>query len=89
MKTYARIQDGLVAELLKTDGDITSMFNPALVWVDVSSQPNIAEGWHFDGTNFTPPSAPPPASHRPDNCRAAGAACRYSARSSQRLSGKS
>ena len=44
MKTYARIQDGLVAETLKTEGDITSMFNPALVWVDVSSRPDIAEG---------------------------------------------
>ena len=61
MKTYARIQDGLVAETLKTEGDITSMFNPALVWVDVSSRPDIAEGWQFDGTNFSPPPAPPPA----------------------------
>ncbi len=65
MKTYARVQDGLVAELLKTDGDITSMFSPSLVWVDVSSQPNIAEGWNFDGTNFTPPSPPPPQSPVP------------------------
>ena len=61
MKTYARIQDDLVAELLKTDGDIKSMFHPALVWVDVSSQANVAEGWQFDGTNFTPPPVPPPA----------------------------
>ncbi len=59
MKTYARIQDGLIAELLKTDGDITSMFNHALVWMDISSQPNVLEGWHFDGTKFTPPSPPP------------------------------
>jgi hypothetical protein len=59
MKAYARIQDGLVAELLTTDGDITSMFNPALVWVDVSSQATIVEGWHFDGAEFTPPPAPP------------------------------
>jgi hypothetical protein len=59
MKTYARIQDGVVAELLTTDGDITSMFNPALVWANVTSQPDIAEGWHFDGTKFTPPPTPP------------------------------
>lgn len=59
MKTYARIQDGQVAELLRTDGDIANMFNPALVWSDVSSHPEVTEGWHFDGTNFTPPSAPP------------------------------
>jgi hypothetical protein len=60
MRTYARIRSGLVVELLKTDGDITSMFNPELVWVEVSSQPNIAEGWHFDGESFLPPTAPPP-----------------------------
>ena len=65
MKTYARIQDGLIAELLQTDDDITSLFNPALSWVEVSSQPDIAEGWHFDGTNFTPPSPPPPAAPGP------------------------
>jgi hypothetical protein len=65
MKTYARIQDGLVAELLHTDGDITSMFNPALVWVDVSSHSEIAESWHFDGTNFVPPAVPQPAAPAP------------------------
>ena len=61
MRTYARIQDGLIAELLKTDGDITNMFNPALVWVDVSSQPNVADGWNYDGTDFTAPAVSPRA----------------------------
>ena len=59
MKTFARIQNGTVAELLKTDSDITAMFNPALVWVDVSSQTDVGEGWHFDGTHFTRPVAQP------------------------------
>ena len=61
MKTYARIQDGLVAELLATEQDITSMFNPALTWIDVSSRADIGSGWRFDGTDFTPPipSTPP------------------------------
>lgn len=61
MKTYARIQDGRVAEVLKTEGDIKSMFNPNLVWVDISSQPNVAENWHFDGSKFTAPPAAPSA----------------------------
>jgi len=55
MRTYARIQDGMVAELLRTDGDITKMFNAALVWMDVSSQPDVAEGWRVAGENFAPP----------------------------------
>ncbi len=60
MKTYARIQDGRVAELLKTDGDIANMFNPGLVWVDVSAHSEVGAGWLFDGTNFRAPSPPPP-----------------------------
>jgi hypothetical protein len=56
MKTYARINNGIVAELLETDGDITGMFHSALVWVDISSQAGVKEGWQFDGTNFTAPS---------------------------------
>jgi hypothetical protein len=65
MKTYARIQQGLVAEMLKTDGDITAMFNPALDWVDVSSEPSVADGWIFDGKSFTPPPASPTVAPTP------------------------
>lgn len=56
MKTYARIQDGLVAELLETEHDITNMFNPALFWVDIGSRVGIHEGWQFDGVEFTSPT---------------------------------
>jgi hypothetical protein len=65
MKKYARIQDGLVVELLTTERDITTMFNPALVWVDVSSHAAISEGWRIDGDNSTPPSASPPPAPAP------------------------
>ncbi len=59
-KTYARIQDGCVAELLVTDKDITAMFNPALIWVDVTATPDVAAGWQFDGASFSHPPTPPP-----------------------------
>jgi hypothetical protein len=65
MKKYARIENGLVAELLMTEGDIVAMFNPAIVWIDVSSQPGLAEGWSFDGANFAPPPTSPPAPPAP------------------------
>jgi hypothetical protein len=65
MRTYARIQNGIVAEVLTTDGDITRMFNPALVWVDVSSQAEVTEGWHFDGNSFTPPATPHTSAQTP------------------------
>lgn len=65
MRTFARIQDGVVAELLKTDADIKSLFAPGLVWVDVSSQPAVRECWLHDGKAFTPPPALPAAAAPP------------------------
>ena len=58
---YARIQNGVVAELFTTDGDIADMFHPELVWIDCSSVDGIAVGWAYDGTAFMapPPPAPP------------------------------
>jgi len=58
MRIYARIQDKRVAELLRTDADITSMFHPGLAWLDVSSLEGIAVGWAFDGQQFAPSSIP-------------------------------
>lgn len=58
MKTYARIQDGTVAELLRTDMPIAALFHPGLTWVDVSDQPGVAEGWSFNGTRFEKPIIP-------------------------------
>jgi len=43
MKTYARIDKGIVMEIFSTDADIATLFHPELVWVDVTSvapQPN-------------------------------------------------
>jgi len=60
MKTYARIQDGAVAELLTTDIEIIGRFHPALIWVDVTSETGIAPGWQKDARGFLPPPAPPP-----------------------------
>lgn len=59
MSNYARIDDGLVAELLSTDGDITEMFHPGLVWIEVPVGVDVAAGWSFADGEF---SAPPPPS---------------------------
>lgn len=55
MRTYARIQDGVVAELLETDSDVAKLFPAELVWVEVSTEPNIRDGWRYDGSSFAPP----------------------------------
>lgn len=38
MTLYARIDTGKVAELFETDGDMVSMFHPAMVWVEVTAE---------------------------------------------------
>lgn len=52
MKTYARIDGGIVAELFATDGDITTMFHPDLFWKDVTNvSPAPQEGWSAEETD--------------------------------------
>jgi hypothetical protein len=57
MKTWARVQDSAVAELLTTDADPATLFHPALHWVDVTGQ-NVAVGWLVQGNGFAAPPAP-------------------------------
>ena len=41
MKTYARIENNTVIELLRTDGDIATMFHRDLHWIDVTGESNV------------------------------------------------
>lgn len=64
MPTYARVQDDVVFELLTIDGSIEGIFQPSLIWVDVSDIAGISQGWTAVETNgewvFAPYVAPPP-----------------------------
>lgn len=54
MRTYARIQDGVVFEFFATDGNISEMFHPSLVWIDVTEmEPQPELGSRFDGKLLT------------------------------------
>ena len=55
-RTYARIDQGRVAEVFTTHEDLEALFNPGLVWVDVTSQPHVAEGWLYDGQHLAAPA---------------------------------
>jgi hypothetical protein len=57
-KTYARIQSGVVAEILHTDAAISTLFHSGIVWVDITGETKIVEGWRFDGARFAPAVAP-------------------------------
>jgi hypothetical protein len=63
MKTYARVENRLIAEIIKTALDIHTLFHPSLQWVDVSGK-TVQVGWlqGNDGTFAAPPSAEPPSS---------------------------
>ena len=56
MPSYARINNGVVAETLDTDQDIKAMFHPDLIWVPCGRE--VLPGWVFDQCEFTLP--PPP-----------------------------
>lgn len=56
MTRYARIESGVVAELLDTDADIASLFPLELVWV--SATPDVEQRWTFDGKTFAAPVPP-------------------------------
>jgi len=70
MTTFARIADGVVAELIQVqpDEDIADFFPPTLVETLVKlvggQNGTVQPGWHYNGTKFTPPAPiePPPVS---------------------------
>ena len=62
MQTYARIQDGVVAELFTTDRDIATLFHPALQWVNVTDASGTAPGSRHAGAAQNPAEQPAVAS---------------------------
>jgi hypothetical protein len=56
MKIYARIEDGVVAELLSIEGSIAGRFHPSLTWVDATGQA-VAVGYRQLTGSFVPPPA--------------------------------
>lgn len=44
MKKYARIESGVVMEQIETGGDISAMFPPGLVWIDVTGIDGVSDG---------------------------------------------
>lgn len=61
MKTYARIEDGTVLEMLSTDTPPSALFHAALAWTDVTGK-TVGIGWRVaeDGSLSAPqPQAGP------------------------------
>lgn len=63
MRTYARIQSDVVAELFITSQDMGKLFHQNLLWIDVTASPEVKVGWTYNGGRFEPPvqaAAPAP-----------------------------
>lgn len=59
MKTYVRIYENAVVEVISTDRDIAAMFHPALSWVDISAtKPKPGVGWIYEDEVFRVPPDP-------------------------------
>ncbi|KAA0179507.1 hypothetical protein FX016_18325 [Cupriavidus gilardii] len=63
MKTYALVSEHAVAEIFVTEGDVSEMFHPSMIWVDVTeANPKPSVGWaatNFDGEwRFSAPVQP-------------------------------
>ncbi len=66
MPTYARIDDGIVAELYTPPAEVAAtpiaeLFHADLRWIDVSAVgPQPEPRWTYNGSVFAPPPLPPP-----------------------------
>lgn len=72
MSNYARIDGGAVVELFSTDGDISQMFHPSLVWVPCGDSVAVGDAW--DGEQFRKPTPAPVAAPASVTMRQARAA---------------
>jgi hypothetical protein len=59
VKTFARIEAGIVAELLRTEVALADLFHPALRWVEVVD-PAVAPGWVEADGGLVPSSVASP-----------------------------
>jgi hypothetical protein len=62
MTLYARVQDGVVAELFTPpDGvSIASCFVASIAAMFVAAPDGVQQGWTYDGSAFAAPTPPPP-----------------------------
>ena len=52
---YARVEHGVVRELVETDRRIEELYHPGLFWVDTQNMPGVQEGWTAGQEGFAPP----------------------------------
>lgn len=57
MKTYARIENQCVAEIVSLNGKPEKLYHPSLVWVDITALPEQPDvNYHYSGGVFSAPA---------------------------------
>ncbi|MGI4801648.1 MAG: hypothetical protein ACRYG8_47990 [Janthinobacterium lividum] len=52
---YARVEQGIVREILETNQRIEELYHPDLLWVDIQDKPDVRPGWIVGHEGFAPP----------------------------------
>ncbi|RON79502.1 tail fiber assembly protein [Pseudomonas fluorescens] len=63
MRRYGRVDQDRIVEFFETDGDITQMFHPSIIWAEVTDHPEVQLGWvatKTDGVWAFAAYVPPP-----------------------------
>ncbi len=55
MTMYARVEQGIVRELVETDQRIEDLYHPDLLWVEIGDAPDVRPGWIVGHEGFAPP----------------------------------
>ena len=54
---YARVEQGVVRELLETEQQIEELYHPDLLWMDIGDMQGVCPGWVVGDDGFAPPEA--------------------------------
>lgn len=55
MTMYARVEQGVVREIVETDQRIEELYHPDLLWVGIQDTPDVRPGWIVWHDGFAPP----------------------------------
>ena len=55
MTMYARVERGVVCELVETDRRIEDLYHPDLLWADIQDMQGVCPGWVVTQEGFSPP----------------------------------
>ena len=62
MTRYARVEGGVVLELIDTDQDPAVVYHPSLIWIACGQE--VQEGWLHGASGFEPQASDDQVSHQ-------------------------